>query len=359
MSGDACDSWHRWRRGPRPRRRPRAQRPTASRSSGLASSRSPGSSRSPRSTTTDASSRAAASAASSRQSRCTTSRCRGGWRSGAASSPPRCRPDSASTPARSRLRSATSSGIACTINEPNIVALMGYLLGAFPPKVRDRARFEAVSATMRASHHAMVEALRAGPGLVPGRPHALDGRDGGGRGRRGAARHGASSTWRTPTCATCAATTSSACSATRGCASDPTGPSTSPRASRRTKMGYEYRPEAVEHTVRRAAAVCGLPVVVTEIGISTDDDARAHRVHRRASLGGVSSCLATASTSGASSTGRCSTTSSGPSATPSRSGSSQCDRDDLRATPEAVGDTPRRARRVSASLIRPRSSAAR
>ena len=39
-----------------------------------------------------------------------------------------------------------------------------------------------------------------------------------------------------------------------------------------TQMGYEYWPQAVEHTVRRAAAVTGLPVVVTENGIATDDD---------------------------------------------------------------------------------------
>ena len=40
-----------------------------------------------------------------------------------------------------------------------------------------------------------------------------------------------------------------------------------------TQMGDERWPQAVEHTVRRAAAVSGRPVVVTENGIATADDA--------------------------------------------------------------------------------------
>jgi beta-glucosidase len=43
-------------------------------------------------------------------------------------------------------------------------------------------------------------------------------------------------------------------------------------AVRLTQMGDEYWPQAVEHTVRRAAAVSGRPVVVTENGIATADD---------------------------------------------------------------------------------------
>jgi beta-glucosidase len=58
-------------------------------------------------------------------------------------------------------------GMACTINEPNIVALMGYRFAVFPPKVADAQRFAAVSATMRAAHAAMRDALKAGPGTYP------------------------------------------------------------------------------------------------------------------------------------------------------------------------------------------------
>ena len=39
-----------------------------------------------------------------------------------------------------------------------------------------------------------------------------------------------------------------------------------------TQMGDERWPQAVEHTVRRAATVSGRPVVVTENGIATADD---------------------------------------------------------------------------------------
>jgi beta-glucosidase len=43
---------------------------------------------------------------------------------------------------------------------------------------------------------------------------------------------------------------------------------------RRTQMGYEYRPEAVAATVRRVAEMLpGKPIVVTEHGVATSDDA--------------------------------------------------------------------------------------
>jgi beta-glucosidase len=41
-----------------------------------------------------------------------------------------------------------------------------------------------------------------------------------------------------------------------------------------TQMGYPYRPEALEHAIRRAVELTGLPILVTENGIGTDDDAR-------------------------------------------------------------------------------------
>jgi beta-glucosidase len=39
-----------------------------------------------------------------------------------------------------------------------------------------------------------------------------------------------------------------------------------------TEMGYENWPQVVEYTARRAAAFTGIPVVVTENGIATNDD---------------------------------------------------------------------------------------
>ena len=59
-------------------------------------------------------------------------------------------------------------GMACTINEPNIVTMMGYVLGAFPPGVSgDFGRFAAANATMVDAHRRSVEALRAAPGSYP------------------------------------------------------------------------------------------------------------------------------------------------------------------------------------------------
>ena len=180
-------------------------------------------------------------------------------------------------------------GIACTINEPNIVALMGYLLGVFPPKVADRARFDQVSATMRASHREMVAALRAARGSFPVgltlSMAEMEAGEGGEAQRARAIEHLEDAYLRETggddfigvQCYT-------------RLRFGPDGPVDIPEGSRRTKMGYEYRPEAVEHTVRRAAAVTGLPVLVTEMGISADDDAE-RIAFIDAVVRGVSSCL--------------------------------------------------------------------
>jgi beta-glucosidase len=59
-----------------------------------------------------------------------------------------------------------------------------------------------------------------------------------------------------------------------------------------TQMGYEFWPEALEATIRRAWDVTEqTPVLVTENGISTDDDTRRVEYVRRA-LEGVLRCIA-------------------------------------------------------------------
>lgn len=58
----------------------------------------------------------------------------------------------------------------------------------------------------------------------------------------------------------------------------------------RTQMGYEYWPDALEASIRRAVEVTGLPVIVTENGIATDDDTRRVEFIERA-VGGVARCL--------------------------------------------------------------------
>ncbi len=45
-----------------------------------------------------------------------------------------------------------------------------------------------------------------------------------------------------------------------------------PPGTRRTSMGYEFRPQAIGAAIRRVSEHTGLPVVVTENGVPTDDD---------------------------------------------------------------------------------------
>ena len=66
-----------------------------------------------------------------------------------------------------------------------------------------------------------------------------------------------------------------------------------------TEMGYLFWPQSVEYTIRRAASIVDIPIIMTENGIGTDDDEqriryltgalggtgeRARRRHRRARL---------------------------------------------------------------------------
>jgi len=57
-----------------------------------------------------------------------------------------------------------------------------------------------------------------------------------------------------------------------------------------TQMGYEFWPEALEATIRYASSYTGLPVLVTENGIGTEDDTRRLEYVQRA-LHGAHRCL--------------------------------------------------------------------
>ena len=70
----------------------------------------------------------------------------------------------------------------------------------------------------------------------------------------------------------------------------PEGPLPPQEGVELTQMGYEFWPEALEATIRHAIAVSGLPVLVTENGIGTTDDARRIAYVQRA-LRGVLNCL--------------------------------------------------------------------
>jgi beta-glucosidase len=163
-------------------------------------------------------------------------------------------------------------GWACTINEPNVVAVLGYTVGIYPPGEKDQfARHLAVNGAFVTAHRLAVEAMRSGPGSFPvgltlSMEELVAGE--GGHGTRDAAEAILEDTF-------LAATTGDdfvGVQCYERTVLGPLGPIDPPPGTRLTQMGYEYWPQVVEYTVRRAAAITGLPVMVTENGIATDDD---------------------------------------------------------------------------------------
>jgi beta-glucosidase len=192
---------------------------------------------------------------------------RGGW----------AEPATADRFARFCARAATHLGDligrACTLNEPNIVATMGYLYGLFPPGERDPDLRRRANEVFVDAHRKAVAAIHA----APGRPRvgitvamsdyqAIDG----GEAERDRYRRDMEDVF---------------LEAARGddfvgvqCYTreriGPDGIRGPQDGVPITQMGYEFWPEALEATIRRAWEVTnGVPVLVTENGIGTDDDA--------------------------------------------------------------------------------------
>jgi beta-glucosidase len=180
-------------------------------------------------------------------------------------------------------------GIACTINEPNIVALMGYLMGMFPPAQSDWARFSNVNVAMRACHIAMRDALRSTPGDYPiGMPLSMHEYEAlpGGEELVNSIRHEMEDEY------------------LRSVGDDdfigvqcytklvfgPDGLIAHPEGEL-TEMGYLFWPECVEYTIRRTASMVDIPIIMTENGIGTDDDEQRIR-YLTGALTGLSNVLA-------------------------------------------------------------------
>ena len=181
-------------------------------------------------------------------------------------------------------------GMAGTLNEPNVVATMGWRFGIFPPRVRDRDRRAKVNDALVAAHRAAVEAIRSGPGgfpvgltlsmtdfqTLPGGEEWVE------RIRRPSEDVYLEATGGDDFIGV--QTYTRARVGPDGSLGPESGVPT-------TQMGYEFYPEALEGTIRRAwLKTGGLPVLVTENGIGTDDDeARIEYVTR--ALAGVRRCL--------------------------------------------------------------------
>ncbi len=162
---------------------------------------------------------------------------------------------SASAPQRT---SATSSASHCTINEPNVVALMGFYLGVFPPGTRDEAAMGKATEHLIRAHRLAYDAIKAGPGDFPvgltlSMPDfaAEPGGD---------ATDGAGPCRMEDVCLdAAAATTTSACRRTRALRLGPDGLLGPAEGVPALQMGYEYWPQALEATIRHAIEVAGRP----------------------------------------------------------------------------------------------------
>jgi beta-glucosidase len=163
------------------------------------------------------------------------------------------------------------AGYACTLNEPNIVALMGYGYGIFPPGVRDGGRRRHVDAALCRAHRLGVDALRGVVGNLPvGLTLSMNDYQAlaGGEQRLEEIRHQSEDVYLEATEGDDFVGVQTY-SRVRVDASGMLGPEPGVAL---TQMGYEYWPRALGQTVRRAWAVTGIPVLVTENGIGTADD---------------------------------------------------------------------------------------
>ncbi len=182
--------------------------------------------------------------------------------------------------------------MACTINEPNIVSLMGYLTGRFAPGRRDFALYGKVNEHLRDAHRRSYEALKAGPGDFPvGLTLSMSDwytPEGGEEGlERARAMH--EDFFLTPTRGDDYIGVQAYTRTRIGLDGLPMDPD--PDGPTVESMGYEYWPQSLEAAIRHAIDVTGNPVYVTENGIGVDDDAVRIKFVTEA-LAGLGRCLA-------------------------------------------------------------------
>ena len=178
----------------------------------------------------------------------------------------------------------------CTFNEPNVVSLMGYVAGLFPPGVVDRDARHRVNDRFVRTHQRVVPAVKAAADVPVGLTLSMSEWTpvGDGAEARVERYRSASEDVFLDAAGGDDFIGVQTYSRTRVGADGLLGPEPGVET---TLMGYEFWPEALEATIRRAGAVTdGTPVIVTENGIGTDDDSRREEYLRRA-LDGVVRCL--------------------------------------------------------------------
>jgi beta-glucosidase len=177
----------------------------------------------------------------------------------------------------------------CTINEPNVVATHGYLTGLFPPGVRDPEAREGANRVLIEAHRRAVEAVRAAaPGCRVGMTLAMSEWTAvdGGEAMVDQLRRPMEDVFLEATAGDDFIGVQTY-SRERVSPAGYLGPED---GAELTLMGYEFRPSALEATIRRAASVTSLPVYVTENGIAATDDRRREAFIELA-LDGVERCI--------------------------------------------------------------------
>jgi beta-glucosidase len=164
-------------------------------------------------------------------------------------------------------------GMACTINEPNIVPLMGWLMGMFPPgKKQDLEGYASATETIIAAHRRAVDALHGAPGDFPvGLTLAMSewGAEPGQEDKIAEYRRHHEDQY-LEACRGDDFFGVQSYSRTRVGEAGVLGPEPGVEV---LPMGYEYWPNAAAASVRHAAEMLdGVPLYVTENGIGTDDD---------------------------------------------------------------------------------------
>jgi beta-glucosidase len=183
---------------------------------------------------------------------------------------------------------------ACTINEPDVVAFVTYAIGLFPPGTVDRALREAADDNFLAAHARATEVLKAGRGDFPvgltlsmSDYQAVPADDPAAVAKRDEIRASVEDRYLE------AARTDDFLGVQTYTRTriGPDGDLGAEDGVPRLIMGYEYYPEALAATIRRAWEVTeGTPVLVTENGIGTDDDQQ--RIdYVTTALGGVLDCI--------------------------------------------------------------------
>ncbi len=182
-------------------------------------------------------------------------------------------------------------GRVCTINEPGVVAIMGCLMGVFPPGVSDEDAHRRATTTLCAAHRKAVDAIRAAaPGVPAGLTVSMTDYQPleGGETKLDEIRALLEDVFLDATGGDDFVGVQSYSRARIG----PDGWVGPEPGVPVLPLGYEYYPQALAATIRRAWEYTerAVPVLVTENGIGTDDDAQ--RIdYLKVALAGVADCL--------------------------------------------------------------------